>query len=78
MPIPRPTASTITDDQVDALWDALDQVEAYHAEVLHGRYAGSCRICGCPAPCPTVNIISRQRSLALEPTCPRSTPGPPD
>jgi hypothetical protein len=66
----RPTASTITDDQLDALWDALDQIEA-----LHSDYAGYCRMCGGLHPCLTIEIISRQRSLALESTCPRSTAG---
>lgn len=53
MPIPRPTASTITDDQLDALWDALDLLEALH----QGH------------DCETLTLISRQRSRALETPC---------
>lgn len=80
MPIPRPTASTITDDQLDALWDALDQIETLHTRVEEGNYDSgepyrACIHCGWLIPCPTVQIISRQRSLALEPTCPRSPTG---
>lgn len=80
MDIPRPTASTITDDQLDALWDALDQIEALHYEVPeYGDLgdmnpSGNCA-CGEPGPCTTLTIISRQRSKALESTCPRSPTG---
>jgi hypothetical protein len=80
MDIPRPTASTITDDQLDALWDALDQIEALHHEAPeydgYGQPSpsGNC-VCGEPGPCTTLKIISRQRSIALESTCPRSPTG---
>lgn len=78
MDIPRPTASTITDDQLDALWDALDQIEALHYEVPEYSAlgdmspSGNCA-CGEPGPCPTLTIISRQRSKAQEPTWPTRT-----
>lgn len=71
MPIPRPTASTITDDQLDALWTALDEVDALHFEHFRdGKPMGWCN-CGHSCPCPTVKIISRQRSRALESACPK-------
>lgn len=73
MHIPRPTASTITDDQLDALWDALDQIEDAHP--ARGDY---CDTCGGKTPCYTLRIISRQRSHILESTCPRSPTGPDD
>lgn len=80
MPTPRPTASTITDDQLDALWDALDQIDALHyEEVEYGslgdmNFSGNC-VCGEPGPCITMKIISRQRSRAMEPICPPDPPG---
>jgi hypothetical protein len=67
----RPTASTITDDQLDALWDCLDQVDALHREApLYSDLgppdpSGYC-VCGESGPCTTMKIISRQRSIALE------------
>lgn len=77
----RPTASTITDDQLDALWDALDQVEALHYEVPDPldpiSPSGNC-VCGEPGPCTTMKIISRQRSRALESPCRQTPQGRPD
>jgi hypothetical protein len=75
MDIPRPTASTVTDDQLDALWDALDQIEALHYEVPEYSSlgditpSGNC-VCGESGPCPTLQIIYRQRSIATESICP--------
>lgn len=80
MDIPRPTASTITDNQLEALWDALDQIEALHYEApmydMSGDMnpSGDC-VCGEPGPCTTMKIISRQRSIASESACPRNPAG---
>lgn len=81
MHIPRPTASTITDDQLDALWDALDQIEALHVEApLYDSDgvpypSGNC-VCGEAGPCTTLKIVYRQRARALEAPCrPRTEPG---
>lgn len=61
--------SGLTDDQLDALWGALDALEALHtSSVLCGVRV--CRECSHPFPCTTVQTISRQRSIALEAPCP--------
>ncbi len=64
----RPTASTITDDQLDALWKALDEVEKRHSRVEFGNYDSgepyrACPHCGWLSPCPTLQIIARQRRI---------------
>lgn len=71
----RPTASTITDDQLDALWDALAQIEGVHQpdgkpeDYEYGEVP--CGECGYAA-CETSQIIIRQRYIAEEP--PREHP----
>lgn len=74
MPI-RPTASTINDNQLDALWAALDELEVLHQHhILNGvREAEFCAQCGHLAPCPTAQIISRQRSVIQESPCTTET-----
>lgn len=70
MPVKRLTVSDITDDQLDALWDALDLVEIRHAPggaaEDYDDHRAHCAECGDPVPCPTVQIINRQRTLAMK------------
>jgi hypothetical protein len=78
MPEKRPTASTINDEQLDALWTALDEVSRVHTPVGdpqdYDEGAIPCPECGY-AFCATIEIISRQRSIALEPPiCPKDGP----
>lgn len=60
----RPTASSITDDEVDILWGALRMLE-----LLHFTRDGLCHECGHTAPCRTARVISRQRSKLKEAQC---------
>jgi len=66
----RPTASTITDDQLDALWKALEQIEKLHSpipvEEPSGEYVPTCPEDGEYTPCTTLRIIWRQRDLAMK------------
>jgi hypothetical protein len=78
MPDMRPMASDITDDQLDALWAGLDLVEERHRPKDYDftdagavQEVGYCIECGRPSPCPTIRIISRQRSIATESLCPK-------
>ena len=64
----RPTASTITDDQLDALYEGLERLEGLHKpfeDEFGGFYASTCIECGENAPCNTVKTIReiRQRSM---------------
>jgi len=68
----RITASLVTDDQLDALQDTLDLIEREHTERVYDadeggvQETGYCLGCGRPAPCPTIMIITRQRSKIEE------------
>jgi hypothetical protein len=53
-PAIRPTASTINDDQVDALWDGLDEAYAAHYPHEEGDWCTECRQ---RTPCRTVQIL---------------------
>lgn len=71
------TASTITDDQVDALTETLDLLESLHyaagrpEDYDSGR--APCAEDGDDHPCKTIEIISRQRSKIEEAASGRST-----
>lgn len=70
----RLTASSVNDDQMDAFQDALDEVEQEHTERVYDpeeggvQETGYCIGCERPFPCPTIQIISRQRSKIEEAT----------
>ncbi len=66
-PVRRLTASEVTDDQMDALQDALD-----HLEKLHCQVGTRCAECLQEFPCRTIHLISRQRSRIQESTCRRN------
>lgn len=78
----RLTVSTATDDALDALQDALDEIEGKHTEKTYDHEEGGvqetgyCTGCGRPFPCPTVQIISRQRSKMEEAMNGRGTDRP--
>jgi hypothetical protein len=57
--IARPTASTINDDQLDAVFEGLDLLEEIHRPTE----LGTCFTCGRFSPCETEQIIvsTRQR-----------------
>lgn len=68
----RLTVSTATDDALDALQDALDEIEQRHTERTYDpeeggvQETGYCTGCGRPFPCETVRIITRQRTKIEE------------
>lgn len=70
----RLTASDINDDQLDALQDALDEIELIHVpagdpkDYDYGK--APCLACEEDHPCETIQIISRQRSKMQENLCP--------
>lgn len=74
----RPTASTITDAQLDELHERLDRVRQLHQPtgVVAAAEAGvepDCAVCGPNSwPCPTYNAVTD-----LEPTPAKEQPYPP-
>jgi len=62
----RPTASTIIDDQVDALWDLLEAVEALHYPHEEGD---RCTECGQTTPCRTIQSAKLARIRIEVATC---------
>lgn len=66
----RPTASGINDNQLDALFEALDEIEHEHRPAGDPRDydcgRAPCLACDEDHPCTTVRIITRQRSKAQE------------
>lgn len=55
-PAIRPTADTITDDMVDALWEGVDYLRREHYPHEPGD---RCTECGQNTPCRTVRVIDR-------------------
>lgn len=62
----RLSASSVNDDQMDALQEAVDGVYDMHYPHTPGD---RCTECGQPTPCRTVRLISRQRSKIQESSC---------
>jgi hypothetical protein len=69
-PARRPTASSVNDDQVDALFEGLERLfVVHHPNAEEGR----CTECGQRTPCSTVETIRRtwtKVEAAVEDECP--------